>query len=143
MQRRASLRCKRQRLRARLQRHAHVLEYTVRDKFLRFIHCLMQPNANDTKRLRLVVAASTATATLITTIFPRIYTRTPARALCLSQTLTATRCNSGATVGRLCHTSTPASHLAGTFSLHLVFHDIAYNDAWGEFHAMERSCPSS
>jgi hypothetical protein len=37
------------------------------DKFLRFIHCLLQPNANYTKTPRLVVAASTATATLAAT----------------------------------------------------------------------------
>jgi hypothetical protein len=123
------------------------------DKFLRFIHCLLQPNANYTKKPRLGGCCEHS------------HSNPGSHPLYF---------NSGATVGRLCHTSTPASHLqldltacvappivpqrlrrtsnwtstpashlAGTFSLHLVFHGIAYNDAWGEFHAIERSCPSS
>ena len=92
------------------------------DKFLRFIHCLLQPNANYTKKPKLGGCCEHS------------HSNPGSHPLYF---------NSGATVGRLCHTSTPASHLAGTFSLHLVFHGIAYNDAWGEFHAIERSCPSS
>jgi hypothetical protein len=96
------------------------------DKFLRFIQCLLQPNANYTKKPKLGGCCEHS------------HSNPGSHPLYF---------NSGATVGRLCHTSnwtsTPASHLAGTFSLHLVFHGIAYNDAWGEFHAIERSCPSS